>query len=942
MSGSRTAAVAIPFVAVFLVAFLAADAAARFGDGRLEVSWRNAGSLRTGLSRLAPDTPLRRENPIDLERTELVLLAPFGERRVALVPTGSAADPVTIEPNLFSTRFDEVDPGGARLEVRHGDEVLASWDIFVRAELTTRISIDLNRGELAVDAVHPDPFGNWESWSGTELRLLPGRGEDSMDGIDTAEDRAATPYLDGRRIERPTRLGEQHVRLERGLSGAQTPLSIVPPAFGSDGRWLFSRPTPGRYGAAHGSFDTAIRGSGSAVGAWQTERDGWGTIDLSGQLSWRAYDDAGPVSLEESLDHNSLEALEASLRATLEPRERDRLHLHFYARGNTRDYYEHEFAENLDHAAREDRAQLLLASTYETQLARTEASLDLQFGRAYLETGDGADFDVFSNYSRLEFLPETVPNGLYWIGDDPETAVDEGHLRDYYLRTVTNEWKIRLDTETDWDLVGGQPLRAGGQIRLVTWRSYEHLAPSAVANGFGGGYQLTSVHGYTFDGDETGSEQGREAKTPVELALYGSQRADLGRASLEGGLRWSYFAPGQSGVRSLTDVLGENETLGAEDLGEEPTWNRLEPRIGFYTPVGSRTHLWLDGGASHRLPPFEALYYDMQFLELQAGVASETELRAAADRAFGNPELEPERTWSAHLGLVHHLAENFTLRAAGRLSRTSDTWVVVRRSVGVDSLAFYDNEGERRERNLHLGVHWRTGRHSRIRASYDLGNIESNVIEPLPLLRGLRYPSLPLESPGNPQVTVTDPSWFHGGGEGEFHPSLVDRRHRLSVALFTRFNDPAPDDPAGRRGGNLVLTFRAASGLPYTPTFVRQAGDVVDTLEPARAIDPDDPNSARMPWTWQIDIGVDQGFRLFQQEILAWLELRNATDRDNAVRVYNATGEPDDDGWLTSSAGQDAVATEGPGYAQTYRERIENPTFLDDGFSARLGVSFFF
>lgn len=930
----------ITSLVLLVTASMAGRANARVGDGRVELHWRNVGSLRTGLSTLTRPAAGREGPTVDPAALVWRLLAPYGDRTVQAVPGGSAGDPVQEKDGAYSFRFDALDAGAVRLELVHGAEILASWEFFVRAELTTRVDVDLNLGTLEVDAVHPDPFGNWETWDQSELLILPGIGEAAVDAMDTARQPRDASYLDGWVVQRPARLRPLGVSLDRGLTGVQTPLGLVPAAFSSEGRWIFTRPAPRRAALIGGSVDTGSRGAGSASASWSTRTDALGHVDVSGVLTVRIEDDAGPSGLSsDQLDHNGLDAVETAAQATMEPFG-GRLRMAFYARGDSREYYEHVFAENLAHAAREDEAHLLAGAVYDIRAARTDLSFDVHYTRAYLETGDGDAFDVFENYARLDFLPEVSPDGFWWAGDDPNTGIDEGHLRDYYLRTLATDWTMRLDSHTRWG--SDQPLRAGVEAHRSTFRSYEHLAPSLAAMNPTSGFQLASFFGYVEDGSAQGSEAQHDEKTPQRIAIYASQRASMGRAAVDVGARFERFDSGQAGVRNREDPLGADERLGDDDRTGDPSVTYVQPRVGVYSPLGERTHLWIDGGRTDAIPPYEALYFDEAFYERQAGVAADSQVRAARGFIFGNPELKPETRWAAQVGVVRRLGENATLRISGSLSTTTDTWVAVQESAGFDSLAYYDNDGTRREQTLHLGLTWQTGTRTRLRASYDLGRTETNVVEPFSLLRGLRYPSLALENSALPQTAVSDLSGFHDGRDRDFYPSLLDRRHQLAVSWTLQFANARTSTLGDRTGGAAVLTFRAGSGLPYTQTFVRKAGDVLEQTTTPRPIDDASRNEARMPATWQIDLAIGHPFEYFGQQFVGWLEGRNLTDHQNVVRVYTATGDAEDDGWLESSEGEAAILTGGPDFANRYRDRLQDPTHFAEGLAVRAGLSILF
>jgi hypothetical protein len=272
------------------------------------------------------------------------------------------------------------------------------------------------------------------------------------------------------------------------------------------------------------------------------------------------------------------------------------------------------------------------------------------------------------------------------------------------------------------------------------------------------------------------------------------------------------------------------------------------------------------------------------------------------------------------------------------MARTTDTWIARSHPVGIDRLAYYENGGERRESRLHARTRWVTGSQSSIRLSYDLARIETDVIEPAPLYWHLTHPGEPVQNIANPQSPLGYALWLEDGVDRGFFPSILDRTHRISAAWILDLDPKALGfAEALLSPGQIAITLRAASGLPYTPTFVRPEGSVEEALEPAEVV-PGSLNESRMPWVWQVDVAVSQLLSLFGRDVRALLEVRNLTNRENAQRVYGATGEPDDDGWLQTPEGQAAVERNGSSFRRAYLDRTDDPTHYGDGIHGRFGL----
>ncbi len=145
-------------------------------------------------------------------------------------------------------------------------------------------------------------------------------------------------------------------------------------------------------------------------------------------------------------------------------------------------------------------------------------------------------------------------------------------------------------------------------------------------------------------------------------------------------------------------------------------------------------------------------------------------------------------------------------------------------------------------------------------------------------------------------------------------PLSFDERHRLTAVLDYRYGSKNYEGPTiagynifANAGINLSLT--AVSGRPYTRR------DVVRRFGGAGfkgAI-----NGSRKPWSYNVDMKIDKRFQVAlgtsegarKLNITAFLRVNNLLDTRNVVNVFSFTGDPEDDGYLVSSFGQDEISS---------------------------------
>ena len=144
-----------------------------------------------------------------------------------------------------------------------------------------------------------------------------------------------------------------------------------------------------------------------------------------------------------------------------------------------------------------------------------------------------------------------------------------------------------------------------------------------------------------------------------------------------------------------------------------------------------------------------------------------------------------------------------------------------------------------------------------------------------------------------------------------------DTRHAIDLVASGRIPTTG-FSVLGGFGGGLVLS--AQSGLPYTriePNTGISIGDSFTT--PALG----SINSARLPWTHQLDLRLDKQVTIGPStvELFAWVQ--NVLGTENVLAVYRATGQPDDDGYLSTPGGESYAST--PERQALYRAYISGP-----------------
>ena len=184
-------------------------------------------------------------------------------------------------------------------------------------------------------------------------------------------------------------------------------------------------------------------------------------------------------------------------------------------------------------------------------------------------------------------------------------------------------------------------------------------------------------------------------------------------------------------------------------------------------------------------------------------------------------------------------------------------------------------------------------------------------------------------------------------------PLDYDSRHQLFLNFDFRYRDGADyNGPTwfnsqifANAGVNLLVN--ASSGTPYSR---RQFAYPLTSAASTSLLD-GQINGSRLPWNVRLDLTVNKVWTVKlnkeskkTQDFEVYLQVQNLLNTQNVLNVYPYTGDPEDDGYLSSPQGQVAVnfQTNAQSYIDLYNIRMQNPFNYSLPRRFRLGVRFMF
>ncbi len=326
------------------------------------------------------------------------------------------------------------------------------------------------------------------------------------------------------------------------------------------------------------------------------------------------------------------------------------------------------------------------------------------------------------------------------------------------------------------------------------------------------------------------------------------------------------------------------------------------PRIGVSFPVTDQALFFASYNVLAQRPSEQA------FVPAQTYVGLGNEYIA-------NPNLKPETTTQYELGFRQRVGARAALQLSG-FYRTQNNKIQIRSLPSAVPV-----------HNSYYNVDFATTKGATF--EFDLRRTNNIAIN-------ANYTLQFAQASGSDSETMQQIAW-----RGDYFPNFIsaadfDRRHTLNLTMDYRFGPGEGPEVFGARllenfGVNVLATIK--SGMPYTeirqpiiiPVYEDRHGDAAGGL-----------NSAYMPWTNLVDLRIDRRFQLGGgTSLTAFLWVQNLLDVNNVLGVYRGTGLADDDGFLDSGAGSDAItnAIDSEAFVYHYRTFLDNPLPLEADFT---------
>lgn len=602
--------------------------------------------------------------------------------------------------------------------------------------------------------------------------------------------------------------------------------------------------------------------------------------------------------------------------------------LQFKIGGNsTRDnhrFYLHSYTMfNADRMPRrEEQTDSYYLKATHTLGPKTFYTATASYFRNEFERGDYVWFNDLESYGSLAKNPQLKSPGTNPSVSDLEARfVPAGTVNDVYQHNKSTFLGLKADITHQAGSV--HELQAGFEYRYNTIRNYA-VGPMGLAAARAANPNLSDLDvytaafanniGYDIFGKKEIDDGIDAARHPKLGAFYIQDKLEFQDLIVNIGVRYDYFDPATPQFANPLKIkFLANGQIDPSQLVSGKTYGNLNPRLGLSFPVTDRTVFHAQYGKFTQQPQLNQLFisYVVFANNLQAGNFTQS----------GNPALEPVKTTSYEIGFRQQIGDNASLDITAFYKEMRD--LVQQRNIYAEpvSYAAFVNGDYGTVKGLSFTFDLRRTKRVAATASYTL-----------------QYAG----GTGSAGADASNINWL---GTPPVYPSFVlpldfDQRHTLALNLDMRTNRGEGPEflggfPLGGVGLNVLLNL--GSGFPYTPGQQRSA---IFNTGPSGVNRPEAAvNSSYSPFTYNLDAKLDKSFTVAGVNMNVYLWALNVLGADNVLTVYEQTGEPDNDGFLSTAEGR-AFAARSATAADFYNARIATPANFGVPRQFRLGLRF--
>ena len=297
-----------------------------------------------------------------------------------------------------------------------------------------------------------------------------------------------------------------------------------------------------------------------------------------------------------------------------------------------------------------------------------------------------------------------------------------------------------------------------------------------------------------------------------------------------------------------------------------------------------------------------------------------------------NPNLKPERTIDYQIGFKQKLTSSSALTLSGFYRELKDM-------VQVQSINFAYPNTYSTYSNIDFGTV------KGLEVAYDLRRTKNVQLT-------ANYTLQFADGTGSGDRSQANLIQFGQPNLRAIFPLSYDSRHMLNLNFDFRYgegkkyNGPKIGDTDIFSNTGLNLILRGRSGTPYTQQAAATA-EAQFGIQNRPTIE-GTINGSRLPWSFRMDARLEKDFKVFSGKekgksdnyLNLYLLVQNLLNTQNIIDVYDFTGNPLDDGYVTSPQGLETLdsQTDEQGFRDQYMIKVQNPNNYSIPRRVRVGL----
>jgi len=516
------------------------------------------------------------------------------------------------------------------------------------------------------------------------------------------------------------------------------------------------------------------------------------------------------------------------------------------------------------------------------------------------------------------------PQYTLWGGGVPDINVldQSGAEIANYEKRKEQSLGGRLDLT---DQAGQHELKFGGEYTRYTVRRYRPTALSSASPGGFGFWQLsqtyandptklataiaeegsygTDAYGYDVFGNQTddeiltpdGAVLSFGPMHPVFGGAYVQDKIELSDIILNLGLRYDYINPDSWQVTDPTNLqFNPDKLLYANQLSKTSVTSQISPRLGFSFPASDRTVFHAQYGKFIQQTKMRDSYLGA------AAIAEEVNGGRFVGTVAWGWGLKPTRTTQYEVGFTQQVSDfaSFDISAFYKdiMDQVTVTQIYPSTQNGKPYFELVNGDFAT-SKGLEFKVTLR--RTHRLSAQFNYTFSDTRAT-------GSNTASAAGAWSAGSQVAL--PAYLF--------PADFNFANVGNAMLDYRFAKGDGGSVLEQMGLNLLFTFN--SGHSFTLLNAAEAGPAPTDPRFRTPLEP--IGSSTTPWFFQLDARLDKTFPIEGLvDLNVYLYVINVLGTNNATGAFFRTGDPNDDGWLSTAGGQSAAAQYGQQYVDFYR-----------------------